>query len=68
MVGILQFDNLGRYDACWFEIVTNRQKMLIRDEGEFFRKSEALSHIQEITMYRIEKTVSGFRKSRIHSI
>jgi len=53
MVGILQFDNLGRYDACWFEIVTNRQKMLIRDEGEFFR---------------IEKTVSGFRKSRIHSI
>ena len=42
--------------------------MLIKDEGEFFRKSEALARIQEITMYRIERTVSGFRKSRIHAI
>lgn len=57
---------IGQYDSCWFEILTNGKRIVTRDHNEFLRKSGALSRVQEITLYKIERTVSGFRKSRIH--
>ena len=63
-----QFSNvLETYDTAWFEIRTEEKKIIIRNRDEFVRKSEAMSKIREVTLYKIEKTSSGFRKSRVHA-
>ena len=66
----LDLDNFSdeKYDSCWFEIKTGSKKIVTRDHEEFIRKSEALSLLHEITLYRIEKTVSGLKRSRLHAI
>jgi len=62
---ILDFNGIGPYDLCWFEIVTPDKRIVIREHGEFLRKSNALSRIQETTLYKIERTTSGFKRSRL---
>ena len=56
------------YDNCWFEIRTIDVRIITRDKEDFLRKSETLSKLQEITMYKIEKSNSGIKKSRLHLI
>lgn len=57
-----------QYDTCWFEIATPDKRIITRDQDDFLRKSQAMSHIHEVTLYKIERTVSGFKRSRIHAI
>lgn len=68
MQNIFSTEDLGIYDSCWFEIKTDEKSIVLRDHEKFLRKSEALSRLQEITLYKIEKSVSGLKKSRLHSI
>ena len=62
------FDYFEKYDLCWFEIRTGTKSIVTRDHDEFMRKSEALSKLHEITLYKIEKTALGLKKSRMRTI
>jgi len=57
--------NITQYEACWFEIKSQTGRILTRNREEFLQKSEALSHLQEVTLYKFEKTFSGMEKNRI---
>ncbi|MFA4820429.1 MAG: hypothetical protein WC613_05740 [Candidatus Aenigmatarchaeota archaeon] len=53
------------YENCWFEIRSQTGRILTRDREDFLRKSETLSRLQEVTLYKIEKTFSGMERSRL---
>ena len=57
--------NINQYESCMFEIKSQTRRILTRDFEDFLQKSEALSHLQEVTLYKFEKTFSGMEKNRI---
>lgn len=61
-------ESLGIYDSCWFEIKLDSKRIITRDADVFIKKSEALSRIHEVYLYKIEKTTSGMKRTRIHAI
>ena len=62
-----EFDQ-EKYDLCWFEIRTNEKSIVMRDSKKFLRKSETLSRMQEVRLYKIEKGVTGLKKSRLPAV
>ncbi len=62
---ILAFNGIGPYDRCWFEILTPNKRIVVRGSEEFLRKSDMISHIEETTLYKIERTSSGLKRSRL---
>ena len=67
MVILIEFQMTERYDACWFEIKTSDKSMLMRDCEKFLRKSSTLARVEEVRLYRIEKSATGMKRIRIFS-
>lgn len=57
--------DMERYDVCWFEIKTGEKSILMRDREKFLKKSRALRQLEEVRLYRIERSATGMKKSRI---
>jgi len=57
--------NINQYESCMFEIKSQTRRILTRDFEDFLQKSKSLSRLQDVTLYKIEKTLFGTRKTRM---
>ena len=58
--------DFAEYDNCWFEIRTIDTRIVMRNREDFLRKSTALSKLHDLTLYKIERSTFGSRRSRMH--
>ncbi len=56
---------LEKYESCWFEIKTIEKSIITRNREKFLKRSETMSRLEEVRLYKLEKGSAGLRKSRI---